>query len=170
MHFSPPFLEKRRPRHRVAPVSKRSLKRKVRHVAGPQIVLGCEWRREVPNKRKHELMRPPVTVISPTASWSREEMAFEMGLTPSGYDERYRRGAPMPPRYRVGPYWRHLIVAYQQWQREQMIAAEAEARNPSPATLADRKARSDRMREWRRRQLEAKRAAEQEASNNEAAT
>jgi hypothetical protein len=78
----------------------------------------------------------------------------------------------MPPRYRApgGHFWRHNILVYQQWQREQMVAAEAEARNPSPATLAKRKARSDRMREWRRRQLEAKRAAEQQAETpNEAA-
>jgi hypothetical protein len=92
-------------------------------------------------------------------------MAEQMGLTPSGYDDRYRRGAPMPPRYRApgAQFWRHNILAYQQWQHEQTVAAEAEARNPSPARLAARKARSDRMREWRRRQLEAKRTAEQQS-------
>ena len=80
----------------------------------------------MPNKRKSELVRPVYSVITPTSSWAREEMTAELGISLEAYDERYRRGDDMPERYRSGPFWRHLIVDYQQWQREQVAKAEAE--------------------------------------------
>jgi|SRR6516225_8730045 hypothetical protein len=94
------------------------------------------------HKRKDELTRPPVTVMSATASWSREQMAAEMGLSLAAYDDRYRRGADMPPRYKLpgGSFWRHLIVDYQQWQRQAVAKAAAEAERKHLGTKRDKRA------------------------------
>jgi hypothetical protein len=93
----------------------------------------------MPNKRKAELTAPPHSIISaPTASWSREQMARELGKSLPAYDDAYRRGASMPPRYRVGRFWRHLIIGYEQWQREQVAKAEAEAQRKRLASKPKR--------------------------------
>jgi hypothetical protein len=78
------------------------------------------------NKRKAEMARPAYSMVS--ASWSREEMASVLGKSLSAYDEAYRRGASMPPRFLVGRFWRHSIMGYEQWQREEVAKAEDEAK------------------------------------------
>jgi hypothetical protein len=94
----------------------------------------------MPNKRKAEMARPPVTVMSVTSVWSREQICAEMDQSQSAHDEAYKRGDDMPPRYRRGHVWQYPVAGYAEWQRRQLAKA-AEAQRKLLASKARKRER-----------------------------
>ena len=94
-------------------------------------------------KRKHktkaELVRPSFSVMNPTDSWSREQMAAMLNLSLAGYDRAYKeRPDQMPPRFRSGHQYHHPAFSFLEWQQQQLVQAKAETEAARRKSLASK--------------------------------
>jgi hypothetical protein len=90
-------------------------------------------------KLKSELVRPILSVMNPTDSWSREQMAAMLNLSLAGYDRAYKeRPDQMPPRFRSGHQYHHPAFSFLEWQQQQLVQAKAETEAARRKSLASK--------------------------------